>query len=147
MVCHSPQCTCKPSQTPAKQWQKYMKRIQNWILWIQVYACLSFSHVFKHFSVPPRFLKKLHRIMACDTGMTEKTPLILIKLQQTFPLPVPLLLLKALSTFSAQYRLVKLDLLPEWVLARSAEFSPSQLMVNLICPYLVYSSAIISHYT
>lgn len=48
---------------------------------------------------------------------------------------------------SVEYRLVKLELLPQWILARSAEFSPSQLIVNVVCPSLIYSSAIISHYT
>lgn len=106
-MCHSPQRICKPSQIPVKLRQKYMKRILNLILLIQVYVRLSFSHVFKHFSVPPRFLKKLRRIMTCDVGMTETTPLILVKFQQKFPLPLPLLQLKAVSIFSAQYRLVK----------------------------------------
>lgn len=48
---------------------------------------------------------------------------------------------------SVEYRLVKLELLLQWILARSAEFSPSQLIVNAVCPALIYSSAIISHYT
>lgn len=45
--------------------------------------------------------------------MTEKASQILIKPQQTFPLHLPLLQLKAVSIFSAWYRLGKIDLLPQ----------------------------------